>query len=238
VDETTLPKLVGLAAFVAVVHTISGPDHYLPFAAMARAGRWSLRKTILVTVACGMGHVCGSMALGFLGIAIGWSSGGLEWFQNARGALVGWLLIALGLVYFGWGVRRIAGNRPHRHLHVHADGTIHAHSHHHRDEHAHVHVDAAAPGRMAPWVLFTIFVFGPCEPLIPILMVPAAMQSLAAATLVTIVFAVGTVGTMTLCVMATHWGVQSLPFGRLERYSHLVAGFVIAGCGAAIQFGL
>jgi len=33
--------LCATAAGVGVIHTLLGPDHYLPFAAMARAGDWS-----------------------------------------------------------------------------------------------------------------------------------------------------------------------------------------------------
>ena len=40
-------------------------------------------------------------------------------------------------------------------------------------------------------ILFTIFVFGPCEPLIPILMYPAAKSSVAGMLLVAGVFSVG-----------------------------------------------
>ena len=53
--EWALLALTG--ATVGILHTALGPDHYLPFALMARAGRWSRAKTLWVTLACGLGHV-------------------------------------------------------------------------------------------------------------------------------------------------------------------------------------
>jgi len=40
------------AASLGFVHALLGPDHYLPFAFMARAGGWSRTKTLAVTLAC------------------------------------------------------------------------------------------------------------------------------------------------------------------------------------------
>ena len=72
---------------------------------------------------------------------------------------------------------------PAIHGHAHLDG--HAHEHEHVHTHAHTHVHAAeAAGNMTPWVLFTIFVFGPCEPLIPLVMYPAAKGDSAGVALV------------------------------------------------------
>ena len=45
------------AASIAFLHTILGPDHYVVFAAMGKARRWSLAKTLRVTLVCGTGHV-------------------------------------------------------------------------------------------------------------------------------------------------------------------------------------
>ncbi len=54
--------LLVTAATIGFLHTLLGPDHYLPFVAMARAGGCSLRKTELVTIHCGTGNVQGSAA--------------------------------------------------------------------------------------------------------------------------------------------------------------------------------
>ena len=53
---TELQALSLAAVSISAVHTLLGPDHYLPFVAMSRVGKWSLRKTAIITVLCGIGH--------------------------------------------------------------------------------------------------------------------------------------------------------------------------------------
>ena len=60
----TLWTLTLTAAGLGVLHTVTGPDHYIPFIAMSRVGRWSVAKTLMVTLLCGLGHVAGSVLLG------------------------------------------------------------------------------------------------------------------------------------------------------------------------------
>ncbi len=69
--STEVLALAVTAATVGIVHTLLGPDHYLPFVALARSKGWTLRKTLAVTGFCGIGHVAGSIMLGALGIALG-----------------------------------------------------------------------------------------------------------------------------------------------------------------------
>jgi sulfite exporter TauE/SafE len=223
------------AASIGFFHTLLGPDHYLPFIMMARAGRWSYRKTAVVTVLCGIGHVLSSIVLGFAGIFLGTQLSRLEAFESARGEIAAWLLIVFGLVYFVWGVRRAILNRPHRHVHIHGEGVEHEHTHDHRDEHAHAHLQKEGPN-YTPWVLFVIFVLGPCEPLIPILMYPAARHDLGSVFLVGGIFAAVTVATMLAAVMLPLAGVSFVRLGRLERYSHALAGAIIMFSGLGIRF--
>ena len=103
------------AASIGFFHTLLGPDHYLPFIMMARAGEWSRSKTAVVTALCGLGHVASSVLLGFAGILLGTQLSRLEAFESARGDIAAWLLIVFGLVYFVWGVRSAVRNRPHTH---------------------------------------------------------------------------------------------------------------------------
>jgi nickel/cobalt transporter (NicO) family protein len=227
--------LSATAASLGLVHTVLGPDHYLPFAAMARARHWAMPKTLWVTFLCGLGHIGSSVLLGLAGIALGTAVGKLEAVESFRGNLAAWAMIAFGLVYGVWGLRQAFRGRPHTHEHLHGDGTGHDHQHAHADGHLHVH-DGAQPASITPWVLFTVFVFGPCEPLIPLLMYPAAKHSIHGMLLVTGVFGAVTIGTMLAIVAATVLGLRRVPLGRLERYSHALAGASIFLCGAAVQF--
>ena len=222
------------AASIGFFHTLLGPDHYLPFVMMGRARNWSRARTFWITAICGIGHVAGSIVLGAVGIALGIGITRLEIFESVRGNLAAWVLIAFGLVYFAWGLRKAIRNKPHEHHHLHDDGLNHSHSHVHTEDHTHVHDRPARS--ITPWVLFTIFVLGPCEPLIPLLMYPAAETSLSGVILVAAVFGIVTVGTMLGVVMLASHGISFLPIAKVERYTHAIAGATIFGCGAAIQF--
>jgi ABC-type nickel/cobalt efflux system permease component RcnA len=229
-----LTALTVTAASLGLVHTLLGPDHYLPFIVLSRARGWSLFKTGLITSLCGIGHILSSVILGLIGIALGLAVTRVEAVESYRGNIAAWVLIAFGIVYFAWGVRRAIKNRPHAHFHIHDADLIHSHDHTHTEGHIHVH-DKEKGQNLTPWVLFTIFVLGPCEPLIPVLMYPAIKESLAGLIWVTAVFGIVTVLTMLTVVTILSMGVNLLPLGRLDRYVHAMAGLTIFLCGTAIQ---
>ena len=87
-----------------------------------------------------------------------------------------------------------------------------------------------------PWLVFVVFVLGPCEPLIPLLMYPAATQSLAGVMLVVVIFGLVTVITMMAVVAALQVGLRNIRFPRLERFSHAIAGMTLFLCGAGMAF--
>jgi sulfite exporter TauE/SafE len=209
--------LITAAASIGFFHTLLGPDHYLPFVAMSRSGKWSLSKTTLVTILCGIGHVLSSVLLGVLGITLGIAVSKLEAIESSRGTIAAWALIAFGLVYFVWGMRKALRNKPHKHLHMH------------------VHKEGGIKN-ITPWVLFIIFVLGPCEPLIPLLMYPAAKSSLFGLVLVTTIFGSVTIMTMLGVVIISSFGINFVSIKRLERYTHAFAGATICLSGMAIQF--
>ncbi len=227
--------LIITASTIAFFHTLLGPDHYLPFIMMSWARKWSRPKTCLVTLLCGLGHVASSVVLGFIGILLGLAVGNLETFESVCGSLAAWMLIAFGLMYMVWGIRRAYRNKPHTHRHIHLDAHEHAHEHKHQIEHAHVH-DRKAKSNITPWALFIIFIFGPCEPLIPILMYPAAKNSLFGVFAVIVVFSVITIGTMLGIVLLAQAGINFAPLTRLQRYTHAIGGATILICGLAIHF--
>ncbi|MFH0760259.1 MAG: sulfite exporter TauE/SafE family protein [Bacteroidota bacterium] len=230
-----LSALVYAAAGLGFVHTLLGPDHYLPFIAMSRSGGWNSRKTLWITVLCGLGHVLSSVLLGLLGIVLGIGVSRLEDIESTRGDLAAWALIAFGLVYMVWGLRKAFRDRQHGHVHAHTDGQVHEHTHRHWGLHVHTHT-AVSRNKMTPWVLFTIFILGPCEPLIPLVMYPAAHHNAGGVILVTAIFGLVTIVTMTTIVMITLSGVRLLPLSGLERFTHAISGGVILLCGLSVRF--
>lgn len=238
-----LRALVLTAASIGFLHTLLGPDHYLPFIMMAWARKWSAVRTLWITSACAIGHIGSSVVLGFVGVAFGLALKGLVGAESFRGNVAAWLLIAFGLAYFIWGIRLVYRRHPHQHAHPHPGPHVHTgdaarphlHPHTHFGEHAHVH-DVDSAKTITPWVLFVIFVFGPCEPLIPLLMYPAASGGLFDLFVVTAVFGTVTLATMLAAVMLGRAGVNFLPLRAIQRYSHALAGATILLCGLAIQF--
>ncbi len=236
-NETAI--LCWSAAAIGTVHTLLGPDHYLPFVAMSRAGSWSSKKTMVITSLCGVGHVLGSIVLGLVGVALGTAVFHLEQIESLRGEIAAWMLIGFGLAYFAWSSIRAFRRRPHSHWHSHDGGDVHCHEHQHDTAHLHVHADSASAPRlsMTPWILFTIFLFGPCEPLIPLLMYPAAAGSLWLVALVTLIFASSTILTMTFIVWIATSGRLALRPGLMGRFAEPLAGLVVFLCGIAIKAG-
>jgi len=231
-----LTMLLIAAASIGFLHTLLGPDHYIPFIVMAKAQRWSMTKTAMITVLSGAGHVLSSVVLGSLGIAFGIAISRFEFFESVRGDIAIWALIVFGLVYTIWGIRRAIRIKPHEHIHLHSDGETHGHEHTHTEEHLHVHEKGVKAVSLTPWILFTILVFGPCEPLIPILMYPAAKNSMAGLVTTVIVFGICTISTKLALVLVSVFGISFIPEQRWERYSHAIAGATIFFCGIVIQF--
>jgi len=241
VDEKSL-ILLSTAASLGFIHTLIGTDHYLPFVMMSRAGNWRLRKTLIVTVLCGIGHVLSSIVLGAIGVAAGLAVARLEGVESRRGEIASWALIGFGILYALWGLHRARKGHRHTHAHLHPPGHEHDgppgehdHEHAHTDGHAHVHTKPGAPS-MTPWVLFVVFVLGPCEPLIPLVMYPAAERNTALVVGVSALFGLVTIATMTTMVLVGSLGLSRLRLGFAERYMHFTAGAVIALSGLAIMF--
>jgi len=233
--NSELGILLVTAASIGFIHTIIGPDHYLPFIMLAKASKWSRSKTIIITVISGMGHVLSSVVIGLIGIAFGIALSKLEMFESFRGNIAAYMLIAFGLIYTLYGIRKAIRGKPHIHSHVHYDGDLHTHDHSHNShEHFHPHEERDA-SKIKFWTIFAIFVLGPCEPLIPILMYPAAKSSILGMILVTVVFGIVTIGTMLTVVMLSLKGINMLPLAKLEKYMDAIAGVVILLSGLSIQ---
>ncbi len=217
-NETTLTVLLGLAVADAVLHTLAGPDHYLPFVMIAKSRGYGVLRALAWTFVCGIGHVGSALliALLFMYASHLLSESDMEWLNENRGSLAAWALIGFGAAYMIYSVRR--SWLHHHHHHAHGQELIHNHA-----------------GNITPWIIFIIFVLGPCEALLPLL-VPAAALGSTAVALVATVFSVCTIATMMAAVATGVMGLSLLHFDWLERHSGEVAGATIMLCGIAIAF--
>jgi nickel/cobalt transporter (NicO) family protein len=105
--------LVLAAAAVGSIHTLA-PDHWMPFAAIGRARRWTLLRTARTTIACGFGHVTVSALLGIAALLVGLTV--VRAIGSQLEGLAIYLLMAFGTVYMIWGLLR-----KHDHHQEHTD---------------------------------------------------------------------------------------------------------------------
>lgn len=227
--QSEIIMLMIAAISIACLHTVTGPDHYLPFIALSKSRGWSFTKTIGWTVVCGCGHVWSSVLLGLGGAAIGWSLSKVRWMENIRGGIAGWVMLAFGFLYAVWGLYRAFKNNTHKHFDLHDDGSLYVFEHQHGEA-----VSAQDRHKVTPWVMFIIFILGPCEPMIPLLYFPAAKNSWSSMVLLIIVYTLATLLAMVGMVVLGYKGIAFVETNKLERYVHAIGGLTIFICGAGM----
>lgn len=216
--QLTLTALWVTAVLTAVIHTLAGPDHYLPFIAIAKARAYSLGKTLIFTALCGMGHIASALllALGFIYLSNLLTEANLTIIEDHRGEVAAYLLIGLGTAYLVWALHK-------RFVH---DVTPHTHPH-----------EVPAGKSITPWIIFIIFILGPCEALLPIL-TSASVLGTTAVVSSSLIFSCITIASMLLCVTVGILGINHLRLHFIERNAHEIAGITIMLCGVAIICGL
>jgi len=229
--QTELQVLITAAIAIACLHTITGPDHYLPFIALSKARGWSFIKTLSWTIICGCGHVWSSVLLALGGAAIGWNLSKITWLENIRGGIAGWFMLLFGLLYGTWGLWRAFTNKPHKHFDTYEDGSMYVYEHKHGQA-----IAATERHKVTPWVMFIIFLLGPCEPMIPLLYFPAAQHSWHSMLLLIIIYTLVTLLTMIGMVVLGYYGVAFLKTEKLEKYMHALGGLTLFICGAGMVF--
>ena len=108
--------LLVTAVSLGFIHTLLGPDHYLPFIVLSRARKWPLSKTLWITFFGGVGHIAGSVVLGLTGVALGISLSKIEFIEASRGNIVAWMLIVFGVLYAIFGIVKYFRHGHHTHL--------------------------------------------------------------------------------------------------------------------------
>ena len=150
INETIV--IASSAASIGFVHTILGPDHYLPLVAMAKTNGWSAPKTASYVAICGTIHLLGTILVGALAIFLGLAYLNLETVQSLRTDFAGWFLLSFGAIYFAWGlnwaIREGRRSRGSTVVDNQKNSTF---------------------ARCTPFALFVFFILGPCEPLIPLI---------------------------------------------------------------------
>lgn len=228
--QSEMHVLMVTATAIALQHTVTGPDHYLPFIALSKSRGWSFTRTISWTVLCGCGHVWSSVLLGLGGAAIGWSLSRISFLESVRGGIAGWILLLFGLIYGIWGLIKAQQNKAHKHFDV-VENEIYVYEHNHSPV-----IKSQERYKVTPWVMFIIFILGPCEPMIPLLYFPAAKNSWQGMMLLIAVYTFFTLITMIGMVLLGFYGIILFKPEKLERYMHALGGLTLFICGAGMVF--
>ncbi len=227
--QTEMEILIIAAITVASLHTLTGPDHYLPFIALSKSRGWSVSKTVGWTIICGSGHVLSSALLALCGATLGWSLSKIGWLENIRGGIAGWVMLLFGFCYGVWGIYRAFKNNPHKHFDLQENGDIYVFRH--------KHGESILPNeryKVTPWVMFIIFILGPCEPMIPLLYFPAAQNSWLGMAMLIVIYTLVTLFTMILLVLLGYYGIAFVKIEKMERFVHALGGLTIFICGAGM----
>ena len=182
------------------------------------------------TIICGCGHIWSSVLLGLCGAAIGWSFAELGSIESVRGGVAAWTLLGFGLIYSIWGLMKAQKGRGHKHFDIDEDSVY---------VFEHRHGEAVMPKdrhKVTPWVMFIIFLLGPCEPMIPLLYFPAAKNSLTTMLMLIVVYTIFTLLTMIVMVALGYYGISFFKTNKLERYMHALGGVTIFICGLVMVF--
>ena len=215
---------------ISCLHTAAGPDHYLPFIVLSRSQKWSVLKTVVITIACGFGHIASSVSIGLIGVALGWQFSKLSWFEEHRGNIAAWCLLGLGLVYLLYGLWRAYRNKLHKHFDV-INQDVYVYEHRHGE--------IPLPDsrvKVTPLVLFAIFVIGPTEPLLPLLFYSGVQRSYLEIFVLIFVFSLCTILTMLTMVLLGIYGYSFYNMEKLEKYTHAIGGLVVTVCGFGMLF--
>ena len=227
-----LNTLIIAAISISVLHTLTGPDHYIPFIAIGKAKNWTLGRTLFWTVICGIGHVLSSVLLALGGVALGFSLSKLSWFEEVRGGLAAWALFIFGFIFLIIGLYQAYRNKKHKHFDVYEGGEVYVYEHRHNQG----PVMPSERRKVTPWVLLVIFLLGPCEPMIPLLTYPAILNSTTGIIIITAVFLFFTLLMMVIMVVLGYYGYSLIKTEFLEKYMTAIAGGAIVVCAAGMIF--
>ncbi len=195
----------------AFFHALA-PDHWLPFVMLGKSSGWSKGRLLLLTFLAGLGHVFSSLLIGVVGLAMGWRLLAIQQSDATRAQVAVWALIGFGAAYALWGMK-------------------HA-------QHPHPHLDVKDAMKMYAvrrfWTLFAIIVFGPCEPMVP-LMFLAFASGWGTVIFISILFSAVTIGMVMGQSLLAFRGVQWFWNPWLQRYAHTLAGVVIILTGIFVM---
>ncbi|GAA0203154.1 threonine/homoserine/homoserine lactone efflux protein [Brevundimonas nasdae] len=207
--DSVLLSLLG-GGFVAAFLHAALPTHWLPFVLVGRAQRWGTGRTLSAVVAAGLAHIVTTAIVGGLIVAAGLALD--QWISGLLPHLSAVLLFLFGAFYLA----RAMLKRP-----VTAGGPA---------------LDSPEPAvsnRAAFLGLVMLMALSPGEVLLPIYL-SSASEGIAALSLLTVVFALGTVAGMAVFTSLASAGASILRLERWARYEGAVLGLALITLGLIV----
>lgn len=208
--HSSLWILLMSTASVAFLHALA-PDHWMPFAAIAKAQKWTKLKLLAITFISGIAHMGISIIFSIIAILLGFSVSKLKSIEGHRGEIALWLLIGFGVAYTIWGIKKAK-----------------------EQKHQKIEEEKFKAQTVAVWTMFAVVVLGPCEPFIPIIFLGYNYGYLGIIS-VSIVFSLVTIGMMMAQSFLAFKGVELIKNDIMERYAHAFAGLVIVLTGIFVM---
>lgn len=210
-EQPILLSLLGTGFATAFLHAAL-PTHWLPFALVGRAQRWSLPHLLGAVGTAGLAHIATTAVVGGLIVVAGlaldqWISGLLPWVSAG-------LLFLFGVFY----LTRATLRRPRT-----AGGP---------------EFDLPEPTvthAAAFWGLVAMMAVSPGEVLLPIYL-SQAKEGLLVLGALTLAFAAGTVAGMSVFTLLARAGWSVLRLERWARYEGAVLGIALIGIGLLVVF--
>lgn len=223
-NEQSVTALLMGAVSIAALHALI-PSHWLAFALVGRAQKWTMRRTLTVTALAGLGHTLLTVILGLILAVVGKEL--LHSIPPAvEHAATAGLLIALGLYFAVSGLRN--------------GGSCHGHNHSHDEGGSCGPSPRGLRGRLGqgPTVMGALVLgmtLSPCLDLLSVYVAAAAVPWPILGA-ISIVMAVTTLSIMLLLVWLTLHGLQRVKLRWLERNEGVAVGSVLVALGVLLFF--
>lgn len=208
-EHSVLLSLLG-GGFVAAFLHAALPTHWLPFTLVGRAQGWRASRVLLAVTVAGLAHIATTAVVGGLIVAAGLALD--QFVAGLLPHLAAVLLFLFGAFYLA----RATLRRP-----ATAGGPV---------------MDAPEPAvsnKAAFLGLVAMMAVSPGEVLLPIYL-SSASEGLAALSLLTLVFAVGTIAGMAVFTALASAGASILRLERWARYEGAVLGVALIGLGLIV----
>lgn len=221
--------MLGFGAGLGVLHAAI-PSHWMPLAALARGLHWTTGKLVRTTLAIGLAHIVGTIALGVGVGALGHVA--LARYEETGQWAASAIVVALGLVFIA---RDLVGRR-HDHAHccgdpLHAHAAIHLHDARALAATTEPPSDPAARApegieRMSIASIFLAMLASPCLLLVPYYL-EAARLGWAGIAGLSLVYVAVTLPVMVGLVVLAHAGIGRLRWALLDRHERALCGALL-----------